>query len=98
MLIRIVRMTFDPEKIEAFLANFQENKAQIRGFAGCQYLALLRDKDQDNVFMTYSHWDSEQSLENYRKSDFFAQVWGFTKALFADKPVAYSTGCVDELP
>jgi quinol monooxygenase YgiN len=90
MIIRVVRMTFQPEKVEAFLANFHETKHLIRGFEGCQHLELLQDTQNPNVYCTYSHWSSEKSLENYRKSQLFTTVWSFTKTLFADKPLAFS--------
>jgi quinol monooxygenase YgiN len=90
MLIRYVRMTFQPEKVNEFLAFFEENKQQIRNFPGCNYVEILRDIHQPNVFMTHSHWDSENDLNAYRDSELFDYVWGNTKKLFADKPIAFS--------
>jgi heme-degrading monooxygenase HmoA len=88
-------MTFQPDKIEAFLTNFQQTKHLIRGFEGCQYLELLQDAQNPNVYCTYSHWDSEKSLEIYRNSKLFTEIWGFTKTLFADKPTAFSVHRVE---
>ncbi|MFN3849102.1 MAG: putative quinol monooxygenase [Spirosomataceae bacterium] len=90
MLVRFVRMTFQEDKIEEFLKVFNENKEKIRHFPGCNSLEVLRDIDQPNVFMTHSHWDSEESLNNYRDSELFKTVWGKTKVFFADKPIAFS--------
>jgi quinol monooxygenase YgiN len=92
MLIRIVRMTFQPDKIEAFRQNFDENKHKIRASEGCQHLELWQDLAQPHVFCTYSIWDSETALNKYRESELFARVWATTKAWFADKPLAYSVG------
>ncbi len=89
-LIRIVRMTFQPDKVATFLANFEENKKYIRNFEGCTHLELLKDKKEDNIYFTYSFWKSEEYLEEYRKSTLFQSVWASTKILFADKPIAYS--------
>lgn len=83
-------MTFRPEAVEAFLGNFESNKKQIREFSGCQHLELLQESGTENVFFTYSWWDEEQSLENYRNSQLFKQVWSKTKVLFSDKPQAWS--------
>ena len=44
MLVRIVKMGFDPDKIETFLQNFEKRKTLIRGFEGCMFLELYRDK------------------------------------------------------
>ncbi len=90
MIIRIVKMTFDPNRVPDFLENFEKNKDKIRGFEGCKHLELLQQEDKPNVYFTYSWWDEPQSLENYRHSQLFKGVWAFTKTLFTDKPEAWS--------
>ncbi len=90
MIVRVVQLTFRPECIDDFIALFEERKDTIRGFRGCNYLELWQDKDRDNVFFTYSKWDSAADLDHYRFSEFFKETWGKTKALFADKPNAWS--------
>ncbi|WP_026999126.1 putative quinol monooxygenase [Eisenibacter elegans] len=90
MLIRIVRMTFQADQVETFLATFETYKHQIRHFEGCQHLSLLRDWSAPHIFTTYSHWLSEEHLNNYRHSELFQHVWGQTKPLFAQSPVAFS--------
>jgi autoinducer 2-degrading protein len=90
MIIRIVKMTFDPEQIETFLGNFHARKQDIRAQDGCNHLQLLRDTHTPNIFMTYSWWDSEDHLNAYRHSDLFKDVWSKTKPLFIAKPEAWS--------
>ena len=90
MIIRIVKMTFRPECIPDFTALFEERKATIKGFEGCTHLELWQDSTHTNVFFTYSHWQSEDYLNHYRFSEFFKDTWTKTKALFADKPEAWS--------
>lgn len=90
MFVRIVKMSFEPAKIEEFLAHFESNKKDIRNFEGCQLLELYRDKFQTNIFFTYSFWDKEELLEKYRQSDLFKTVWLQTKSLFNAKPEAWS--------
>ena len=48
--------------------------------------------------MTYSHWESESALNQYRDSELFKSVWAFTKTLFSDKPVAFSSKKLQEVP
>lgn len=98
MLVRVVRMTFREEAVEAFLENFEANKQKIRNFPGCSHLELWQDEDNKNIFMTYSHWQSEESLNQYRDSELFKTVWSFTKTLFAEKPVAFSSKKIQILP
>jgi quinol monooxygenase YgiN len=90
MIVRIVKLSFHPENIPAFLENFDQIKSQIRNSAGNRFLELYQDKQNPSIFFTYSHWETEQDLENYRKSAFFDEVWSFTKKLFNDKPEAWS--------
>lgn len=87
-------MTFREDTAESFLEVFNQSKELIRGFEGCNYLELLREKKDGNIFFTYSKWDNEESLNKYRHSQLFADTWARTKVLFADKPQAWS---VDEL-
>jgi len=90
MFVRIVKLTFQEDKIEAFLANFEEIKQQIRNFEGNEFLELYQDKHDARIFFTYSYWRDEEALEKYRKSALFNEVWTYTKSLFADKPEAWS--------
>lgn len=90
MIIRIVKMTFLPEKINEFLDIFNESKILIRNFEGCSHLELLRDINNPNVCFTYSYWRSETDLNTYRDSELFGGVWKRTKVLFAAKTEAWS--------
>ena len=90
MIIRIVRMYFEPENVDVFLEIFAKSQPAIRAMPGCSYLELWRDVDEPHVFVTYSHWESVEALNNYRNSEFFGKVWKETKILFSGKPVAFS--------
>lgn len=90
MLIRIVRMTFQPDKVADFLAIFRSSQPLIRNFSGCQHLELLQDLQHPAVYSTLSHWESADALENYRQSELFRKTWAQTKVLFGDKPEAFS--------
>ena len=90
MFIRIVKLSLKPSAVEDFLDMFEQNKNRIKGSVGCSFLELYRDKAQENVFFTYSHWEEEQNLEDYRKSDFFRNIWSGLKPDFLEKPEAWS--------
>lgn len=94
MFTRIVKMEFNSNDVPAFLANFENVKGSIRNFPGCRHLKLFRDKNDPDIFFTYSRWDSEDDLEAYRKSELFKSVWATTKKLFRSKAQAWS---VDEV-
>lgn len=97
MFVRIVKMGFHEDKVEAFLGNFEEVKLNIRNFPGNRFLELYRDKNDPTVFFTYSYWETEDDLENYRNSELFIEVWAFTKQLFNKKPEAWSVDKVVSL-
>lgn len=97
MFVRIVKMSFDENHIEEFLANFHLNKEHIRNFKGCRFLELYRDKINSNIFFTYSYWNTEADLEAYRYSELFKNVWSNTKPLFNAKPEAWSVDKVVSL-
>ena len=90
MIRRIVKMTFEPDKVEEFKTIYRTNWRHIRGFEGCDHVELLQDINDSRIFFTYSHWHSEQDLENYRNSELFKRVWSATKVLFSERPQAWS--------
>lgn len=90
MIKRIVKLTFREELVSNFMAIFEESKAKIRAFDGNLHLELLQDLTQPNVMFTFSFWEDEAALERYRQSELFKQTWARTKALFADKPAAWT--------
>jgi quinol monooxygenase YgiN len=98
MIRRVVKMTFQPDQIDAFLGIFAESSPQIRAFSGCLHLELWRSDTPDNVLFTFSHWASAQHLEHYRQSELFQATWVRTKALFADRPQAWSVEQIAHLP
>ena len=77
MLVRIVKMSFSPSKIDEFLNNFEANKKAIRNFKGCELLELYNELNNPEVYFTYSYWQSEMHLEQYRFMDygFKFKVW-----------------------
>ncbi|XZF13579.1 putative quinol monooxygenase [Chitinophagaceae bacterium MMS25-I14] len=90
MIVRIVQMAFRNNEVNNFLELFEQRKQQIRNFNGCRHLELWQDAHNKNIFFTYSKWESEAALDHYRFSDFFKDTWSRTKALFEDKPQAWS--------
>ncbi len=90
MIIRIVKMKFQAAAIEEFKQLFAQRNSTIRNFEGCLHLELWQDTNDPSIFFTYSHWQTPEHLEAYRRSDFFRNIWTHTKNLFAAKPEAWS--------
>jgi len=90
MITRIVKLTFQPEKVADFLKVFEVMKSKIAAFEGCESLQLMKQEGSDCVFFTVSQWQAASYLDAYRNSAFFADVWSRTKIHFAVKPEAWS--------
>jgi heme oxygenase (mycobilin-producing) len=90
MIIRIVRMHFTESGLKEFLEIFDTHKEAIRHFQGCSHLQLLKDAKDSLCYTTLSHWDKAESLENYRNSELFGNVWSRVKPLFAKRTEAFS--------
>lgn len=90
MIKRIVKMNFRAEEVPAFLEVFEASKLAIRSFPGCQHLELLQSKSEKNILFTFSVWENESALENYRQSELFISTWRKTKVLFAQKAEAWT--------
>jgi len=90
MLVRIVKLNFKKESITEFLQIFEGHRESIKSFNGFLSLELYREKLSSEVFFTYSHWEDEAALQNYRESEYFRDIWSKTKKLFSDKPEAWS--------
>ncbi len=90
MFVRIVKMSLHAKYIAEFQEMFDKKKMQIRSTTGCLLLELYQDKNNPELFFTYSYWENESDLENYRNSDFFKATWQQTKSYFNGKPEAWS--------
>lgn len=90
MIIRIVKLTFQENKSQVFMDLFEERKQAIRHVEGCLHLELWREEGNPDVIFTYSHWDSVESLNKYRFSDFFKDTWSQAKPYFKEKAQAWS--------
>jgi len=90
MVTRIVKLTFQADRIADFMAFFDTIDTQVSRFEGCNGMRLLRDIHHPEVVFTYSYWNSEDALNNYRDSDLFGTVWPTIKPWFAAKPEAWT--------
>lgn len=90
MLVRIVRLTIDPEELDTFLQEFDAAAPRIRQFPGCNHLELWKALDRPNICTTCSHWVDSEALNAYRDSELFRSTWSTVKPLFAAPPDAHS--------
>ena len=91
MIIRIVKLQFETEKVQDFLALFDSVVTKVNSFPGCYHMHMVRDIQNPNLFFTYSQWENETALNNYRDSDLFQSIWPIIKPWFSQKAEAWST-------
>lgn len=97
MIVRIVKMTFQEDRIREvghFLSRVQE---KIKRTRGCLHLDILQDSTDQRIFFSYSLWRSEGDLSEYRNSAFFKQTWSTARKWFSDKPQAWSLTKLNEI-
>jgi quinol monooxygenase YgiN len=90
MITRLVKMHFKLENIAEFSSLFDDAKLKIEKMEGCLNVELHQDLHQPEIFFTFSKWESEKSLENYRNSTLFIDTWRKVKPLFKEKAEAWS--------
>ncbi|HQV78541.1 MAG TPA: antibiotic biosynthesis monooxygenase [Chitinophagales bacterium] len=98
MIVRIVKLTMREEEVDTFKNYFNTVCETIRSQPGCHLLQAWQDIHHPNIFFTYSLWDSEQDLDTYRNSDFFAIFWKTVKAWFGAKAEVWSFDKIVDLP
>ena len=90
MLTRIVKITFQEDKLADFFTHFEGVKWKVASFPGCEGMKLMQDIKNPCIVMTYSQWESEEALNNYRDSELFGELWPKIKPWFAAKAEAWS--------
>lgn len=90
MITRIVKLQFQDDKIEDFLAFFDTIKHKVATFPRCHGMKLLQDIHNPTTVFTYSRWEDETALNAYRDSELFGTVWPTIKPWFSAKAEAWS--------
>lgn len=94
MITRLVKLTFQPEKVDSFLTFFEGIKNLVNEFPGCHGMQLVQDRMNPCIIFTYSQWIDEVALNAYRDSETFGKVWPTIKPWFGAKPEAWTTEVV----
>ena len=88
MIIRKVDLEINKESLKDFETIFTERNPYLNKVEGCHRVELVKNPDIEFGYSTISLWDSEETLNNYRNSDYFSQTWKMLKPLFSSKAKA----------
>lgn len=83
-------MEINDHDVDKFKSMIQSIQDKIKAFDGCYSVNILCDKNQKNRFFSYSTWESEEDLNNYRKSEFFTEIWSDVKKMFIKDAQAWT--------
>ena len=74
-VIRIIHVTFPPDQAQKAERNWMESCAPIMiRQSGCRSEELLRSKDNPGEYISYSEWDSEDSIKAYLASEAHQEI------------------------
>ena len=101
MILRLVGLPVDPERVAELERAFAMAQPRIVALPGCHQVSLLRTGDDGAAdFVTLSVWDGRADLEAYRRGALFEEIWPAIRATLRDKPWAktydYVAGDVPE--
>ena len=91
MIARFVDLQIKPEHLDRAKVLLEEVAPKVRAMKGCNFLEILTDIHQIGHFTTYSYWDSEDDLNQYRDSETFKSFWDEIKPLFEQSARAWSS-------
>jgi hypothetical protein len=63
MIIRIVKLKFQKDKVADFLNLFDNVVTKVNAYPGCQQMHMVRDLNDETLFFTYSVWENTTALE-----------------------------------
>ena len=90
MITRIVKLHLQPKAVSEFYSIFKDFKPKIEQTNGCLKLNIHQEINQPHLIFTISMWEDEKSLESYRNSELFHNVWKKVKPLFEERAEAWS--------
>src|SRR5690606_5363917 len=73
MLIQMVRIEVQPDRVDEFLAAFRINYVGTREEPGNLRFDVLRDPDASNLFFVYEVFESKEALEEHRNTPHYQE-------------------------
>ncbi len=90
MILRVVKMKVDTNKVELFerfMNNLREEKLNLDG---CLHFDYFHEKGNLNIYYSYTIWESDKHFRVYKKSDLFKEVTSTLNALCQIEPMAWT--------
>ncbi len=91
MITRIVELQIQAHQIDVAKQLLKEVAPKVRSMPGCSRLEIMFGIHKKARVTTYSYWDSEKDLNDYRDSEVFQKFWKSIKPMFSEKARAWSS-------
>jgi heme-degrading monooxygenase HmoA len=81
-IIRLIYVRVAPEEVEHAETIWKKECAPLMiQQKGCISEKLLRAEDEPGAYISYSEWETEQDVENYRNSEAHREIVAHARAL-----------------
>ncbi|MFT6815405.1 MAG: heme-degrading monooxygenase HmoA [Sphingobacteriales bacterium] len=90
MIKRVVKLEIKDSSRAEFEGIVAKYKPFIEKSKGCSKLDILQDVNNPTIYFTYSYWNTEEDLDEYRHGSLFKEVWALFKPHFNAKAEAWS--------
>lgn len=87
-IVRLIYVNVDPNKARDAERAWKEYCAPLMiKQPGCLSEKLLKCTDAPGELISYSEWDSQESIDNYRKGDAHEEIKRHARSLQSDRPL-----------
>lgn len=91
-------MTVKEQYIDSFRKRVPVISNEVRRVSGCMHNDIFRDRNNDNIFYSYTIWSSEEDIERYLKSMYYKEIWGDIWDYFKKEPMAWKIDNMFDYP
>ena len=86
MLVIRVELKVKPEEKTNFVEFVKGHNAESKEFEGCLWFETYRSLSQEDTFVIYEEWQSQETFDVYKNSDLFKRSMQTFGAMFAGPP------------
>jgi len=103
-VVKINAITVPKERADELAARFAARAGEVSGMAGFEMFELLRPSDDNDTFLVYTRWASEDAFQNWMNSAAFqhghrahssqgpvsnqSELWSFDVVQHEDAPAS----------
>ena len=98
MIIRVVKIPIKDASINSFIKRIPIISNEVRRVSGCIHNDIFRDKMKENIFYSYTIWNSDEDIEKYLGSQYYKDIWGDLWDYFEGTPKSWKIDNIFDYP